>query len=253
MLIDYHTHPQAHGEYQFNPERLQAFLDAAAAQGLAELGFTDHDNLAAEVGWDLIAHLRTAYPSLSIKLGLEVDYLPERQMEIGALLGTMPLDYVLGSVHTVDGFQFDVWEERSGYDAWEPDALYRRYYQLLVQAIQLGCFDILAHLDVIKVFGFRPLSDATRLALPVIKAAKRAGLAVEINSNGWHKPVAEVYPARPILEACFDLGIPITLGSDAHQPEQVGRDLETARELAWQVGYRQVAAFQQRRRYMLPL
>jgi len=253
MLVDFHVHVQSHGEYQFSRSRLRDCAAAAAKQGMSVLGLADHDWLVDGIDCEAVAAVRKDYPGLEISQGLEVDFLPGCESRIRRLLRTRAFDYLLGSVHSVDGFAFDVLSNRRLYGIWAPDALYRRYYQLLLLAVQSGLFDVLAHLDVIKVFGCRPQTDQTAAIMPVVTAIKQAGLVVEINSNGWHKPVGEQYPDRLILQACWQSGIPITLSSDAHEPDQVGRDICRVRALAWQIGYRQVAVFRQRQRLLLPL
>lgn len=85
-------------------------------------------------------------------------------------------------------------------------------------------------------------------AEPVLKAIKEAGICVEINTSGLYKPVAEMYPSEEILRRCYDYGIPITFGSDAHTPKEVGRDISLARQAAKRVGYRQLATFSKRTR-----
>ena len=246
-------HPQAHGEYEYSLARLVSFAESALSQNLSELGLADHDNLGRRIDVGLVSELAKLYPSLNIRLGLEVDFFPGCERGVMEQLQTIPCDYVLGSVHNVDGFSFDIWENRRQYGIWEADALYRRYYQLLTQAIKSRLFDILAHLDVIKVFGCRPSGDQSEMALPALRSIKQAGLVAEINTNGRYKPVGEPYPSEQILQNCFHLGIPITFGSDAHEPELVGRDLSLARSLAWRVGYRQLAVFRRRQRFLLPL
>lgn len=253
MLVDYHVHVQSHGEYGFSQNRLRDFAAAAARQGVSVLGLADHDWLVDGIDCAAVAAVRRDCPGLEISQGLEVDFLPGCEPKLRQLLQTHAFDYLLGSVHSVDGFAFDVPSNRRIYGLWAPDALYRRYYQLLLLAVQSGLFDVLAHLDVIKVFGCRAQADQSAAIMPVLAAIRQAGLVVEINSNGWHKPVGEQYPDGWILQACWQAGIPITLSSDAHEPEQVGRDICRARALAWQIGYRQVAIFRQRQRLLLPL
>lgn len=253
MLVDYHVHVQSHGEYPFSHNRLRDFAAVAANQGISVLGLADHDWLVDGIHCEAVAAVRRDYPGLEISQGLEVEFIPGCEPKVRRLLRTRAFDYLLGSVHSVDGFAFDILSNRRLYGIWAPDMLYRRYYQLLLLAVQSGLFDILAHLDVIKVFGCRARTDQAAVLLPVLAAIRRSGSVVEINSTGWHKPVGEQYPESWILEACWQSGIPITLSSDAHEPDQVGRDLCRARELAWQIGYRQVAVFRRRQRLLLPL
>ena len=148
---------------------------------------------------------------------------------------------------------FDHPDFLDGYSLWDTDDLYLAYFALLTQAVQSGLFDIVGHLDLIKVFGYRPTFCIERVIAPLLAAIKQSKMAVEINTNGLNKPVREIYPHPLILESCYQLNIPVTLGSDAHQADEVGRQLNFARELALEIGYRQLVCFTQRKQYTIPL
>ncbi len=194
-----------------------------------------------------------SFPGLRVRLGLEVSYRPGREGELRQLGERLGLDYVLGSVHEIGSWMFDHPAFKEGYASWETGALYRSYFGLVERLARSGVCDAIAHFDLIKVFGYRPEGSVLPFAEPALRAVKEAGLVLEVNTAGLRKPCAEIYPARPILARCFELGIPITLGSDAHTPAEVGSDLARAREFALSVGYRKVGTFFRRRCFFVAL
>lgn len=109
-------------------------------------------------------------------------------------------------------------------------------------------FDIVGHLDLIKVFKFMPKKDIRLLAKNALHAIKDADMVLEINMSGLRKPIEETYPSKELLEVAFALDIPITFGSDAHKPEQVGLFDEAVVNLAREIGYTKCAIFKKRER-----
>jgi histidinol-phosphatase (PHP family) len=109
-------------------------------------------------------------------------------------------------------------------------------------------FDIIGHLDLVKKYNFRPEGDNAQFAADAIKAISAAGACIEINTAGLRKPVGEIYPSKEILIMCREAGIGITFGSDAHTPDEVGKDFDRAKDLAVLAGYDQSAAFTKRKR-----
>jgi len=168
---------------------------------------------------------------LPVKLGLEVDWVPEHAGELAAVLEPFPWDYLIGSVHWIGGLAVDsqpgLWEQHSPAEVW---ALYARE---LAAAARSGHFDVLAHPDLVKIFGDRVDWDWQ----PVIDALD--GVALEVSTAGLHKPVGELYPEATLLRGARR----VTLASDAHLAENVGRDFEAAVEHARAAGFETVTVF----------
>jgi histidinol-phosphatase (PHP family) len=175
---------------------------------------------------------------LPVKLGLEVDYVGERQDELAALLEAHPWDYLLGSVHWIDGQGVDqlpgIWAHAAVDEVW------RRYFAALLELASSGHVDVLAHPDLAKIFGNRP----DRIEYPPLD-----GVALEISTAGLRKPVGELYPAAAMLAS----RPAITLASDAHVPADVGRDLDRAVAHARAAGYETVTVFEGREARQEPL
>lgn len=253
MLVDYHVHTLGHDTFHQSNEELALYCQTALSRGLKEVGFAEHNYYCHDFNPERLLIQARRFPALTIRVGVEVDYVPGREAEIRAFLRERSFDFVIGSVHQVDGFSFD--EERNipEYAKWETTDLFRRYYACVAQAAGSGLFDIIGHLDLIKIFNFVPVQDALDLARPALAAISAAGLCIELNTNGRHRPAHDFYPTQALLTECQRLGIPLSLGSDAHRPTDVGRDIRLAAALAWRAGYRKVATFSNRKRFLVPL
>src|SRR6266446_539780 len=189
---------------------------------------------------------------LPVKLGLEVDYIAGRERELADILAPYPWDYLLGSVHYVDGFPVD--QEPGLVEKVGPHEAWRRYFVWLRNAARSGLFDSLSHPDLVKHHGPRPDTESVQwLHEETADVIEAAGVCIEVSSAGLHKPVGELYPDPPLLEACQARGVPITLASDAHAPQNVGRDLDHAVDFARASGYQTVTVFDRRERRQEPL
>ncbi|MEW8979043.1 MAG: histidinol-phosphatase [Symbiobacterium sp.] len=266
-LADYHTHTVRCGHATGT---MEAYVEAAIARGLGEIGFSDHvpmywlpeerrDPGGAMAMAELeeyvtdVLRLRERYPEIPIRLGLEADFIPGHEEALTRLLEAYPWDYVIGSVHFLDDWNFDNPDYVHRYSEWDIAELYARFFALERAAAESGLFDILAHIDLIKKFGHRPPGELTHLYTDLADAIARAGVAIELSTAGLRKPVGEVYPAPALLRACCERGVPLVISSDAHAPDEVGWGFEDARELALRTGFTETARFEGRRRRMVPL
>jgi histidinol-phosphatase (PHP family) len=262
-MIDYHLHTRrchhAVGD-------LEEYLEEARKKGLEEIGFADHfplDLLGYEpkkpvtmAGAELhdymadIDRLASLSRHPAIRLGIEVDYLPGREEETRRVLARYPFDYVLGSIHFLGDWDFTHPAQVKGYEEGCIETIYEDYFALVRRLAASRLFDIVGHIDVVKKFGYDSHEDQMKILIrDTVQALKENNLCIEVNTSGWRVPAAEQYPSRPILEACFRAGIPVTLGSDAHCPSHVGEGVYRAVELLKQVGYRQIARFRGRERF----
>ncbi len=182
---------------------------------------------------------------LPVRLGIEADYFPGAEGAIRAVVAQAPFDYVIGSVHWIGSWGFDLLGVEGLWDGRDVEQMYREYFALLGQAARSGLFDIMAHPDLIKVLGHRPSAalDLDALYAEAAEAFVAGGVAVEVSTAGLRKPVGELYPDPAFLRACQRRGVPLSLASDAHQPEDVGLDFGQAVALARDCGYREVTTF----------
>ncbi|MGQ7869052.1 histidinol-phosphatase HisJ family protein [Sunxiuqinia sp. sy24] len=252
-LIDYHMHSVlSDGKHTY-----EEMIKKAIGLGLGEIGFSDHVGLKA-VDWavaqvdipvmtEQILDLREKYDSqIKVRYGIEMDYFPGRETEIQEIISSLPLDYVIGSVHFIGDWNFDT--DKSLYGKWSNDELYRIYYDLIQQAAKSGLFDTIGHLDIIKKFRIYPESDQSQLIEDTLSVIKEHNLVVELNTGGLDRPCAEFTPSPQIVERCYHHHIPMTLSSDAHKVGQIARHYETAINLMKAVGFEEITTFDGRRR-----
>ena len=275
MLTDYHLHlrPDDEGtafDDYFTSENVDRYLASAADAGVEELGVSEHVyrfrqalDLWTHPFWvanaidDLDAYCEFVRTT-PLKLGVECDFVPGAEERTADLLGLRDFDYVVGSVHfvgdgdaAVDDTGFDVWD--GGDDA---DEIWRRYFQALAGCARSGLFDVLAHPDLVKVWGgARPLPqrDPRYFYEPAVEAIAESGIAVEISTAGLRKPVGELYPAREFAEMCVEAGASFCLSSDAHRPEQIGFEYDRAIGFLDSLGVAEICVFERRRRRLAPL
>ncbi len=229
--------------------------------GLTEIGFSDHSPMPRDDfdNWRMfdrqldeyvakVRHAQKEFPQLTIRLGLEVDYLPGHEDWIRSLAARAPWDYFIGSVHYVsESWDIDnpaklsEWKKRDAFEVW------KIYFERLTLAAESGLFEIIGHADLPKKFGIRPTQDCTPLYEKFLDAAARTHSAIELNTAGLRKDCREIYPSRDLLQLAFQKGVHITFGSDAHAPEEVGLNLAEAVALARSVGYTETCRFKQRR------
>ena len=193
-----------------------------------------HDELPRYV--EEVLALKARYPGY-VLLGIEADFRPDTVEPVGELLAAYPFDYVIGSVHFVEDWGVDDPRSVDGFDTRDIDELYLAYYDLVGRAAETGLFTIMGHLDLVKKFGHRPTHSLETTLDALARRLAAAGVAVEINTAGLRKPVREMYPAPPVLRALARHQVPVTFGSDAHAPLEVGKDFDRAASLARECGY----------------
>lgn len=243
MLVDYHVHAIGHNDREHNLENLVPYMEQAKRKNIKAIGFADHDRYLNLLNLDLYSKLQKLYPDIKINVGLEIDYFPDKISETRALIKEYNFDYLIGSVHYIDDWMFDCCKQKDEYEKRNIDEIYREYLKRVVGSAQTGLFSLIGHMDLIKIFGYRPTKSISDTFLDSIKQLKKTKVVVELNTNGWYKPIQEIYPSEEIIKLCFNQDIPITLSSDAHQADQVGRDVDKALSLAKKCGYKKIATF----------
>jgi histidinol-phosphatase (PHP family) len=269
MLSDYHLHlrPDGHDarpDQYFTAGNVERYRAAADSRGIAELGVSEHVYRFEQVldvwqhpFWvsyardDLDAYCAFVREQTDLRLGIEADFVAGAEDRMATLLQARDFDYVIGSVHfirdgAVDMDDYSVWDSgRSVEQIW------RRYFQTIAEAARSGLFDVLAHPDLVKVWGAqrpRPEGDLRRFYELAIDGIAESGIAVELSTAGLRKHVHELYPAPAFLEMCVEAGAPVALSSDAHAPEDVGADYDQALELLDSLGVGELCVFDRRER-----
>ncbi len=265
MLADYHTHTPLCRHAEGRPEE---YLDQALATGLAEYGISDHapqspepfddwrmleEELPAYFEWinDARQHAKGRIP---VRAGLECDWLPNCHDWIAHLDSLYEWDYLIGSIHYL-GHQWD-FDNPRWLGRWaqiDIEEVWTQYWQEYAAMARSGLFDFLGHPDLIKKFAYRPTGDLRRFYDPVIEAITMSGVAIELNTAGFHKPCAEQYPSVEFLQLAAQAEIPITLSSDAHHPSEVARDFEKGLALLKESGFTHLCRFEKRIRTLVEI
>ena len=254
-LINTHCHTgyNGHGE-----GTVEEYVACAIAAGLSTLAFTDHYPLShamdptacvsvpADKVDDYVADVkaaRLAHPELEIIVGCELDYLGPDEDRVFASGEFDRFELVLGSVHYVDAWPFDDPAQRGKWDEpGMPDVIWRRYFELWCDAVTdvSQPFHVMAHPDLAKKFNYYPTYDVAPLYRMAAEAAAESGRMIELNTSGSYYACGEVFPAPALLREFCRAGIPCTLGTDAHAPALVARDIELGYKLMYEAGYRAV-------------
>ena len=255
--IDYHTHPYSHGEDRVQPihnlDILKKFVDNARKNNINEIAFTDHDDFIELFNWDNLTYIKNN-ADMIIKLGIEIDFQLNKIEDIKETISKYPFDFVIGSVHKVRDWEIDHPDYIYNYNNWNIDNLYEKYFSLIIKATESALFDIIGHIDLIKIFNFFPEKKSIMEYIErPLKVIKDNGLAIEINTNGLNKAVNEVYPGLDILKRACELEIPITTGSDAHQPGRVGENFDHIYNLLINIGYKEIVTFNQREKIKIKI
>ena len=260
MLTSYHVH----SKWSDGDSKMADYIQAASDLGLDEVGISDHYVLTPDgrlLGWAMLPEALDEYveavqsasgearEGVTVRLGLEADFFPETVGEVKDVLSMQPFDYVIGSVHILDGFPIDGHKED-----WEPltvaqrDDIIRGYWVRVRQMAESGVFDIAGHLDLTKKFGFRPTVDISAEISAALDAIARSEMTVEINTSGWHFPAQEAYPEPSILRGCLQRNIPVIVTADAHTPANLTRSFDEAYRLIREIGFTETVSYAGRER-----
>lgn len=264
MPADYHTHTPLCRHAEGSP---QEYVDAALKAGVTEYGISDHAPARPEPfdDWRMLTEELPAYfewvqaardhagDRLPIRLGLECDWLPRCEAWIADLASRADWDYLIGSVHYLDRWDFDNPKWLGRWAETELEETWSHYWKEYAAMARSGLFDILAHPDLVKKFSYRPEGDLRRFYEPALEAIASAKCAIEINTAGWHKPCAEQYPTLEFLTLARQASVPLLISSDAHAPSEVARDFDRAIALAMEAGYTETLLFSARQSTVIEL
>lgn len=257
-MIDYHLHGNFCGHAT---GELEEYVVSALEKGFDEIGFSAHLPKVIEPDpyhamlehdlpryVDLVLSLQERYRGrLVIKLGIEADYFEGHEDETARLLESFPFDYVLGSVHFLDDWHFTSRVGLPRYETEDPGEIFPRYYLLVKKMISSGLFDIAAHADAIRREHFMPPETLESEYSEVARLLSAKGMSIEVSTAGIRRGAGSIYPDQELLRACVEAGVMVTLGSDAHRPEEVGRDYEEAFRELRRLGVTGIATYDRRK------
>ena len=253
MIVDLHNHTTLCNHADGSMEE---YVQQAIAKNTQFFGFSDHAPMDFDPKYrmsfsqmqeyeDGVKKLQEKYQNkIEILLGYEVDYL---KGHIDERVVNADVDYLIGSVHFLEGWGFDNPEFIGKWHEQNIDEVWQKYFDTIEEMAKTQLFDIVGHLDLIKVFKFMPNNDIPTMAKAALRAIKDARMVLELNVAGYRKDVKECYPSKELLEVAFAMGIDITFSSDAHKPEQVGLFGNEVYSLAREVGYTHCVYFKKRK------
>ncbi|MGL4819344.1 MAG: histidinol-phosphatase [Bacilli bacterium] len=269
MLTDWHNHLEK-GTLTY--DYLMEFVNEAKRKGIDHFGMSEHAYHFYETAnilsnewvnprrfWAMSEYeclFHEAWRNdVDVRFSIEMDYTPGKHAEMAEFINKYDFDYVIGSVHWVGEFGIDLAEYRHEWDKRDLYDVYRKYYDQIVTLAQSNLFDVVGHIDLVKIFNYVPQDEAFLLEQydRITDALKESKTCVEISTAGLRKPVGELYPDPRLLALCKQKDIRIVLSSDAHEPEHVGYAYDKAIDLARSVGYDSIVTFNKGKHTSIPL
>jgi len=262
-MMDYHVHTRLCNHASGD---MAQYVACAAGRGLSEIGFLEHLTLHEQgrhlsmTAMDIPLYYYAARRlqaavsgQIRVRVGLEVDFTPELAAQAQEIAESFDFDMIGGSVHFIENRNLVSSRAGQNIDQQPRDALFDQYLDLLDQMADCPFIDIVCHLDVIRKFGALPGENFYEKLDPILNKIAAQGKTVEINTSGLHHRTARIYPDKRILAKCREKNIAVCTGSDAHRPEQVGRDFDAAMAQLTEAGYTHTAAFDRKTRRQIPL
>lgn len=261
VKVNYHIH----STYSDGNATIPDYVQKAFRKGFDEIAFTEHLAIRpssmkklyysiepSRLGEYLkeVREVGKRFP-VRLKTGLEVDYFPGSEKILKDILGSYDFDFLMVSVHWIGELCLDCTKFRKAFEAAVKeegfDNFYIKYLGLLRRTVETGLFDVIAHFDVARNWGFKPSDSSKREELSVLERVSELKMAVEVSSKGLRNPVKEAYPTRRVFEACASMKIPITLGTDAHSLSEIDFMYDSIVKYVRSMGYVEQALFERRR------
>ncbi|WP_428025982.1 histidinol-phosphatase HisJ [Arcobacter sp.] len=260
MRVDLHNHTTL---CNHATGTMDEYINKAIELGIDEYGFSEHAPMDFDQKYRLdisqkdyyeneVKRLKEKYKNqIKILLAYEVDFMQNVKM-LDEILNAK-VDYLIGSVHFLDGWGFDNPEFIGKYENNDIDKIWQDYFDTIQAMAKSKLFDVVGHIDLIKIFKFLPKKNIKSIAYGAIKEIKKSNMTIEINAAGLRKPIKEIYPSKDILELVYELDIPITLSSDAHSVDQIGFMYEEVVSYVKSFGFTKIATFDNRERVLVNL
>ncbi len=258
----YRTDYHIHSWFSDGKSAPEDYIAPAIAAGISEIGFSEHLTLFRGIlKWSMdcpdvesyirnIKSLKEKTRNIIVKTGLEVDFFPGKEKEILSCISRPELDYIIGSVHYLGESTVDLGPEF--YEGKNINDLFESYFNQVTEAAASGLFDIIAHCDLIRIYGYKPTTDQEPLYRKLAKSFRIHDVVFEVNTNGRNRPIADFYPERQFLKIFREEGVPVCVNSDAHIPSRVGQYFDEAYDLLREAGFTEMAVFDKRERFMIP-
>lgn len=262
-MIDYHLHTSLCKHAWGN---IHEYVESAISAGIKEIAFTDHIPLPEDFD---IAHrmrlnemdtycrwvqkIRECYPEINIRLGIEADYYEGLEDFTTKFLNQFDFDLVIMSIHFIKHWPAGNWIFKYNLPEMSTEAIFEDYLTTLIKGIRIGIFDILGHADIIKRHGESLIKSVPDKVEQLLFEVKKHNMSIEINSSGFRKEVAESYPGFDWLPLIKKYDLPITVGSDAHAPDQVAFEYSQIYSQLERESINKIATFEKRKMTLFEL
>jgi histidinol-phosphatase (PHP family) len=271
MRTDYHLHNH------FSPdsgEQTAKIIERALELGMDEICITNHaETHEEETGLsrfelkEAVSRFRKIkkeiegeqkkYSNIRLRFGVELEYAENRMQQLSQFIHSVPLDFILGSVHVVRGvvisshlFANELYRNTS------EDVAYKSYFNNLLKLVEWGDLDIVAHFDICKKYGhkfygpFEP-EKYEKEVRTILKKMKDRNIGIELNTGSMQKRCRELFPHPKIINWALEEGIVrYTIGSDAHNHKEIGRSFGDAFRIARSVGISHLTSYSRRQSFL---
>ena len=259
ILSDYHIHSKFSGD---SKEDLDAIVEKSIELGLEEIAITDHHDLGSpqeplgfildiEKYFQKIKEIKEKYrKKIDIKIGIELGIQPHIYKESKELIESKEWDFVLCSLHTVEGFDVSLPDYFVGKNKKEAQ---NRYFQDVLDSTKnFREYSVMSHLDFIsrnggeKFKGFK-YSEHYEIIDEILKTIIEKNRGIEINTSGFRYGENRTYPDFEIVKRYFQLGGEIvTIGSDSHKKEDIGKDFKKVYDFLESINVKYISSFNMR-------
>lgn len=272
-MIDYHIHTS----HSIDAEgKLEDYCKKAIDLGLKEICFTNHCELdpARNDSFICFNGKRESFThenllrlqdeihkqrdnnsklGLNVKFGIEVGYYKGIESRLNELIDGVELDFLLGSVHCLDHICIDSSREYMDYfPKHSAHSMLTNYFQAIEDLVKSDMFHSVAHLDVYKKYGISYYAEEVHEVLEsslrkIYRMMAEKNIALEVNTAGLRR-IDQFYPAPSIIKYAREQGLSmITIGSDAHRVEDLGKGIKEGLKYAKSFGFNSVYSFDKKR------
>ena len=237
------------------------YVEKAIDLGITEIAFTDliplpnNFDLAHRMRFDEIdtysdwvMKAKEKYPEITIRYGIEADFYEGFENFTEKFLSQYDFDIVIMSVHFIRHWPEGNWVFDYHFPNKSKEEIYKDYLSIMKRGIETGLFDVLGHSDMIKSPGDSLIQLIPNDVNELLQVVKKSGMAIEINTSGYRKNVLEPYPGLDWIPLISDNSIPLTIGSDAHHPNQVGLQFKPVYKRVKEAGIKKLIVYDKRRK-----
>lgn len=260
MFADYHIHTEFSDDSIYP---MESVVKDAIGLHLDEICITDHVDYGVKDDWDSgkemvyrkgeplanvdyprymeeIQRIRRIYQDrIVIKTGMEFGVQTHTIPKFQKLFECYPFDFIILSIHQVEDKEFWTQEFQKGRTQ---DEYQKRYYEELLKVVQTyKNYSVLGHMDMIKRYdlaGDYPFEKVKDITAEILKIVIADGKGIEVNTSSHRYGLADSMPSAELLKLYRDLGGTIvTIGSDSHKPEHLGKYIQEAKEQLKELGF----------------